>query len=400
MPSKKAKISINLTRDEARWLALASHGFGQNAPETAVATVDKLQVLQIDSVNVFERSHYMPAFSRLGSYDRTMLDEHLWGGTKYTEYWAHEAAFIAVADRHLFNWRMQDYEKRFKENGRLDKHRGDMQRLKQVLAERGPAFAKDLEQESRAGRGPWWDWSDTKRALEMLFATGEVVSAGRERFMRRYALAEWLPEEVRFETPRHFAQDELLQKAALSLGVATGHDLADYFRIKQGEANAAIKRLVAQGILLPAQVESWLDKRGEPLQTFVHRDTLQKIESEGIEKLYPNALLTPFDPLCWYRPRAERIFDFHYRIEIYTPKEKRKYGYYCLPLMIDGQLVGRLDLKADRKARALLVQAAWQEPDAPDHAAEVANSLLEEAAKWQGLERIEVSGAGNLALIR
>lgn len=384
-----------LSKAEARRIALAAQGFSSSARirqrRPFDPALERLHVLQIDSVNVFARSHYMPVFSRHGGYDQQRLDRHLWSSGEFTEYWAHEAAFIRVEDRPLFAWRMHDYRQRYAE--RIDQLAPAMQRVREQLTEHGPQFVRDLETGPREKRGPWWDWSDTKRAVEMLFAVGEVVTAGRERFERRYAIAEQVLPEVALRTAdRETAQRSLIEQAARSLGVGTLADLADYHRLKTGQARLAVHTLEEEGVLVPVRVSGWAGANGKPLQAWMHRDTTLP------SRLAPDALLTPFDPVVWFRPRAERIFDFHYRIEIYTPKEKRQYGYYCLPLMVGGTLAGRIDLKADRANRELLVQAAWQEPGAPSRTAEVAQTLLSSAASWQGLERVRVSGAGNLPL--
>ena len=383
----------SLSAREARYLALAAQGFGARRSTTLDHVLTHVHVLQIDSVNVFSRSHYMPAFSRLGAYDRGRLDRTLWQGAEYTEYWAHEAAFIPVVDRPLFTWRMQDFRDRFHRDGRSEALGDTVDRVRRQLATEGPQFVGDLETQPKSNRGPWWDWSDTKRAVELLFATGEVVSAGRTGFKRAYALAEQvLPAAALTTIDREIAQRRLVERAAVSLGVATLADLADYHRMRVAETGRAVRILEAEGVLIPVTVDGWADAQGKPLDAWIHRDTAAP------RRVLSDAILTPFDPLCWYRPRTERIFGFHYRIEIYTPKAKRQYGYYSLPLMVGGHLVGRIDLKADRPNKTLLVQASWREPDALARTARVAERLLGEAAAWQDLERITWTGIGNLPL--
>ncbi len=331
-------------------------------------------------------------FSRHGLYDPAALDRHLWQGGEFTEYWAHEAAFVPVCDRPLFAWRMDEYRERHRREGRAEAAAQAIRRVRAQLADGGPQLVRELEEGPRGSRGPWWDWSETKLAVELLFAWGEVVTAGREGFQRRYAMAEQtLPDEGLARVDRDEAHCLLVERAARSLGVGTVADLADYHRLKSADARAAIADLEADGTLLPVGVEGWT-RNGKSEPAWLHRDA--RVPS----RLAPNALLPPFDPLVWFRPRAERMFDFHYRIEIYTPKEKRRFGYYCLPLMVGGRLAGRVDLKADRSARALLVQAAWQEDRAPARTAEVAVGLLGQAASWQGLDEVRVSGVGNLEL--
>lgn len=390
-----------MSAGEARRVALAAQGFS-NTPRLRQRrpfdpALSQLHVLQIDSVNVFARSHYLPVFSRHGTYSGEALDRHLWQSGEFTEYWAHEAAFIPVADRPLFAWRMDDFRQRNAENGRAERLAPELARVRDQLADGGPQFVRELEDGPREQRGPWWDWSDTKHAVELLFAQGEVVAAGREGFQRRYALAEQVLPSAALATPdRAEAQRALVEQAARSLGVGTLADLADYHRLKLADARPAVRELEESGVLVPVSVRGWNTAAGQPEAAWLHRDA--RIPS----RLAPDALLTPFDPMVWFRPRAERMFDFHYRIEIYTPKEKRQFGYYCLPLMVGGRLVGRLDLKADR-ARAggtgsLLVQAAWQEAGVPPQTGAVAQELLARAAAWQGLEDVRVSGVGNLPL--
>lgn len=387
----------SLSAAEARRVALAAQGF-TNTPRLRRRrpfdpALDRLHVLQIDSVNVFARSHYLPVFSRHGDYNPAALDRHLWGSGEFTEYWAHEAAFIPVEERPLFAWRMDEFREKHARDGRASKLDDAVQRVRERLVDGGPQFVRELEEEPRGERGPWWDWSDTKRAVEMLFAWGEVVSVGREGFQRRYALTEQtLPPDLLDPVPRTEAQHALVERAARSLGVATLADLADYHRLKTADARVAVRALEETGTLIPVTVAGWTARSGHPEAAWIHRNA--RVPS----RLTPDALLTPFDPVVWFRPRAERMFDFHYRIEIYTPKEKRRFGYYCLPLMIGGKLAGRIDLKADRAGRALLVQAAWREERAPDRTAEAAVDLLARAAAWQGLEEVRVSGVGNLAL--
>lgn len=394
---RDAPVAIELSANQARRAALAAQGFSASQ-RTKVrrpfdGALNALHVLQLDSVNVFARSHYLPMFSRHGVYDRERFDAHLWNSGEFTEYWAHEAALLPVADRPLFGWRMEQFRDTAARDGRTESLSAELEYVRQRLGADGPLSSAEMEREPRGGRGTWWDWSQTKRAVEHLFGMGEVVSAGRVGFQRRYALAEQiLPQHALGTVPIHEAHVRLIEQAALRLGVGTAPDLADYHRLKREPAQAAIDQLQQEGVLLPARVEGWNTRSGQAERAWVHRDTA--IPS----RLAPDALLTPFDPLVWFRPRAERLFDFHYRIEIYTPKEKRQYGYYCLPLLVGGRMAGRIDLKADRAGGALLVQAAWREPSAPQTTPDVAQRLLSRAAAWQGLTEIRSTGVGNLAL--
>lgn len=392
-----APATVELSANQARRAALAAQGFSASQ-RTKVrrpfdGALNALHVLQLDSVNVFARSHYLPMFSRHGVYDRERFDAHLWQSGKFTEYWAHEAALIPVADRPLFGWRMHRHRESAEAEGRLDALSAELAYVRQRLAAEGPLSSGDLEREPRGGRGTWWDWSQTKHAVELLFAMGEVVCAERVGFQRRYALAEqFLPQCALGSVPAPQAHVRLVEQAALRLGVGTAPDLADYHRLRRVPAQAAIDQLQQEGILLPATVEGWKSKAGKPERAWVHRDA--RIPG----RLAPDALLTPFDPLVWFRPRAQRLFNFHYRIEIYTPKEKRQFGYYSLPLMVGGRMAGRIDLKADRAGGALLVQAAWREPSAPQQTPQVAERLLRQAAAWHGLTEVRSTGVGNLAL--
>ena len=362
-----------LSPDEARRMSLGSLAFDSHGVDDML---QRLRVLQIDSVNVFARSHTMPAFSRLGPYSTAKLDDTIWRSGNYTEYWAHEAAVIPVEDRPLFGWRMHDFRERYRE--RADHLGPVLDRVRAQLRDGGAQFASELEMDRREARGPWWDWSDTKRAVEMLFAWGEVVSVGREKFQRRYALADDIP-----DVDRAAAQRTLVEQASRALGVATLADLADYYRMKTAETRVAVRDLSEAGVLVPVSVPGWAP-------AWRHRSVTD------VPVIRRDTLLSPFDPVCWFRPRAERMFDFHYRIEIYTPKEKRQYGYYSLPLMVGGKLAGRIDLKADRANRALLVQSAWQESDAPARTLTAAEKVIARAAAWQGLTEVRVTGEGNL----
>jgi len=384
----------SLSPAQARRVALAAQGFGA-APKVATgirqlrSTVSRLSVLQLDSVNVFERSHYLPLFARLGHYDKADLDRLVFAkNSGYTEYWAHEAALIPVEDWPLFRWRMNFWRDYYASHPEAWMHSNDkhIAWVRAELTEKGPLAASQIEDDSRKGKTGWWDWSDTKRALEYLFRVGEVVSAGRTRFERTYALPEQkIPLPVlNTHVTEADAVRELIRKSAVAHGVGTIRDLADYYRIKQGPAAVAVAELVEGGELVPVTVPGW---KGA---TYLHRDARipRRIETA--------ALLSPFDPIVWERARAERMFGFHYRIEIYTPAEKRVFGYYTLPLLIDDQLVGRIDLKSDRQARVLRVQSAWREGS---HVVDLDRvvGLLRQTAAWQGLDGIEFTGKGDLS---
>ncbi|MGN6428084.1 MAG: winged helix-turn-helix domain-containing protein [Leifsonia sp.] len=385
----------------ARRIALAAQGFGRPRPAVVGVRqlnglVDRINLLQIDSVNVFERSHYLPAFARLGAYDKALLDRLTFDARgPHTEYWAHEAAFIRKEDWPLFEWRMRFNRARYgAEGGWFDSNRETVDWLRRELAANGPLAASEIEHDANTRTGPWWGWSAVKRALEMLFLMGEVAIAGRTRFQRRYALVEdVLPASVlgvRYDTDD--AVRELIRRSAVAHGIGTAKDFADYYRIKGAPALAAIRDLEEAGELLPVRVPGW-ESNGKPIPAWLHRDARRPRRMEAA------ALLSPFDPVVWYRDRALRMFGFHYRIEIYTPAPQRVYGYYSLPILLDDALVGRVDLKSDRQAGVLRVQSAWTEDGDGGRIAERLRPLLAETAAWQGLGAVEVasSARGDLA---
>lgn len=385
----------SVSASQARRIALAAQGFGRprSAPvrtRQLTATIGRLGLLQLDSVNVFERSHYLPMFARLGAYDKNLLDRLTFSRRgRYIEYWAHEAAVIPVEFWPLLRWRMDHYRDRqaADPDGWTTSNADLMRWLTAELADAGPLPASAIDHESNRRTGPWWGWSDVKTGLEMLFRSGDVVSAGRTGFERVYALPEQvLPAEVLGrDVPRDEAHRALIGHAARALGIATVSDLADYFRMRSDDTRTAVRDLVDAGELVPVIVPGW----GPP--AWVHRDARMP------RWIRDGALLSPFDPVVWDRGRAERMFGFRYRIEIYTPAPKRIFGYYSLPILLDDALVGRVDLKSDRQNGVLRVQSAWTEPDAPADTAERAAELLRTAASWQGLDAIEVVGRGTLS---
>lgn len=387
------QISLN----DARMLALAGQGLlASTAPKTVLETIDTLGVLQIDSVNVFERAHYMPLFSRLGAYDKAELDK-LHGGKNpaLIEYWAHEASFVRTENYPQFGYRMEynqrgtrtTYEKWAADNRQF------LDWIKNEIHTRGPLSTSDFEHERAVRKGSWWGWSDVKRALEFMFMYGELVSGGREGFSRLYALPEQvLPKRIRDKAVDPIlARKQLLVKATTAHGVGTAADLADYFRMTAPFAKTLLNELVEDKKLIEVKVDGWKDK------TFC----VAGAKLELAESADRTTLLSPFDPVVWFRPRSERLWNFHYRIEIYTPEPKRIFGYYTLPILHNGQLVGRVDLKNDRQSQTLLVQSAWHEEGfaakgLPALARDLAAHLAE-AAVWQGCERIEVKQKGNLS---
>jgi len=392
-----------LSLPAARRIALAAQGFGRRRPDRRNTArqirwaVDTMGVLQLDSVNVLIRSHYLPVFARLGAYPRDVLDR-LAGHTagrlqrEYVEYWAHEASLVPLATHPLLRWRMaRAREEAWAGMRRLAQERpGLVEEVRQLVAERGPIRSSAVDAERPARRpGQMWQWHDGKVALEFLFWAGEVGAARRINFERHYDLLERIlpPEITSAPTPDVAdAQRELIRIAARASGVATEPDLRDYFRLPHQASRQRVAELVEAGELLPVRVSGW----SAPAYLW-H-------EARRPRVLHARALLSPFDPVVWFRDRTLRLFDFHYRISIYTPKPERTHGYYVLPFLLGDRLVGRVDLKADRPAGRLLVQAAWSEPDVPrDQVAAELAAELAELASWLGLEEISVAGPGDLA---
>lgn len=392
------RMKQSLSSAEARRVALAAQGFGAPRPEAAgtrqlKGALARMATLQIDSVNVFARSHYLPLFSRLGVYDTAALDRLLFARRPaYVESWAHVAAFIPAADWGLFQFRRDDLRAKYGTGEWMRAHRDIVDWVLAELAARGPLRPAEIDHDAKqARRGPWWDWDVVKNALEHLFLFGDVAIAGRRGFERRYALAEQVipADALANPVPRADAVRELVRRAARAYGVATASDLADYWRIRDRRAIlTAVDELVDAGELAPVAVQGWTSA-GRPLKAWMHRDARIPRRVEA------TAVLTPFDPVVWFRDRAERLFGFEYRIEIYTPAPKRVFGYYSLPVLVGDDIVGRVDLKADRQSSRLLVQSAWWEHGAPAHAAERLAGELRLAAQWQGLESISVSHWGS-----
>ncbi|MCU1560128.1 MAG: hypothetical protein JWP90_1081 [Mycetocola sp.] len=384
----------------ARRIGLAAQGFGRPHPANPGtrqlnSLVDRLGILQIDSVNVFERSHYLPVFARLGAFDKSALDTLTFAVSgRYIEYWGHEATIMPQASWPLFRWRMQSYrDKSLTDPQSWATANGPFLRwLHAELAEKGPLPASAIEHDANKRVGPWWGWSDVKIGLETLFRWGEIVSAGRAGFERRYALPEQVlpPAVLNRDVPRGDAIRELVRRAAIASGIGTLDDLADYYRLPSADTRTAVSELEDAGELLPVTVPGWL-RGAQPRQAWLHSAARRPRTMEA------SALLSPFDPIVWARSRALRMFDFHYRIEIYTPKPKRVHGYYVLPVLLNDHLSARLDLKNDRAAGILRVQAAWLEPGAPADAADRVAALLRQTAAWQRNETITVAGRGTLA---
>lgn len=365
-------------------------------PAAIAKLVEKLNLLQIDSVNVLSRSHYLPVFSRLGSYDRAILDDLTFSPRhrRFFEYWAHEASFLPLELFPLFRWRMdaaRQGEGIYK--GLMEFARNEPHYIAAILNEirsRGPLTVRDLPDPGKRLPG-WWGWSPGKVALEYLFWTGEVTAATRRNFERRYDLTERvIPPEI-FQRPQMTRADavrELMRLSARALGIATAADLRDYFRLPLADARKALAELVEAGVLEEVAVETW-------------RNPAYVIKAAPVPRKSPfcASLLSPFDPLVWERSRTERLFGFTYRIEIYTPAGKRRHGYYVLPFLFGDRFAARLCLKADRAASTLMINTAHAEPGI-DPAATV-DALARELAllmRFLGLAEMQVKRKGDLAV--
>jgi uncharacterized protein YcaQ len=386
-------LTLVISNAQAKRIALAAQGFADPRPTGRVdrrhlrRVLDRIGLIQIDSVNVLVRSQELPLFARLGPHPRSLIDDATRDGELF-EYWVHEASLVPTDQYHLYRWQMQEPFPWPGFRRRVEEQRDYIEAVYRRVVDEGPLVAGDLE--ARVGKkGPWWDYDDGKRALEALFFLGRISARRRPRdFARVYDLPErMLPAAVlaRPALPEHEARKELLARAAKYHGVGTLQDLADYHRLTPTRCKQAVAELVEEGRLLPVTVREW------------NRPAYLHPQARMARRINARALLSPFDPVVWNRGRALRMFGFHYRIEIYTPIPKRQYGYYVLPFLLGDELVGRVDLKADRANGALLVQAAWAEPAVDARA--VAAELMKELrlmASWLELDRIEVTGRGDL----
>jgi len=388
-----------LTAGEARRIALAAQGFATPRPTGPVSRrqlltlIDRLGVVQIDSVNVVSRTHYLPAFSRLGAYPRTLLEELAWAKKRpLFEYWAHEASLLPLSAQPLMRWRMQDAHDgvgTWKGVARFLRERRDfVDKVLQEISTRGPMAASELQM-GHKGEGGWWGWSEAKRAVECLFWTGELTTATRRgTFERVYGLPEKVLPRAVIEAPtpaREDAQRELYRRAIRAMGIATAKDLRDYFRMPVEGAKARMAELVEDGAMVPVTVKGWRE------QAYVDP------AAKRPRRVDAQALLSPFDNLIWFRERTERMFAVRYRIEIYTPAAKRTHGYYVLPFLEGDALTARVDLKSDRKAGVLIVQASHAEPWAGDATPVRLAQELKLMAGWLGLDSVRVEPKGDLA---
>lgn len=388
-----ADLSFSLK--QARRMALVAQGFSGRQPPAQVKAVqvnrliERLGVLQIDSVNAVVRSHYLPLFSRLGSYSPLLLEQAAWSqGRRRTlfEYWGHEASLLPMALYPLMRWRMQrasEGQGIYQQMARFGREQqATIRRVLAIVEQQGALGAGSLStREERAG--PWWDWSDEKHALEWLFAAGLVTVAGRRGFERLYDLPERvIAPAILQQAPlsEHSAQRGLLLHAATALGVGTEKDLRDYFRLEPADSRGRLAELVEDGQLQVCQVQGWKQSAYCLPEPSVPR------------KVAASALLSPFDSLIWERSRTERLFDFRYRLEIYTPQDKRVYGYYVLPFLHNERIAARVDLRAERASGRLAVHAVHEEEPGLDEAGMLALALsLRQMADWLGLEQVQIN---------
>ncbi|MDG2428714.1 MAG: crosslink repair DNA glycosylase YcaQ family protein [Acidimicrobiales bacterium] len=389
---------MSLSASGARRVALYAQGFCDPQPTGRVdvrhfrRVMSRIGLLQLDSVQVVCRSHYLPVYSRLGVYDRDRLDIWLWKSGELFETWSHEASVVPVDLEPILRW--------FKDLARSGQTWPELARMASEDAEyvmavlnevrvNGPIAAGDLS-DPRPREGSWWDGrSDGKRAMDWLFRIGEVGSRRTGTFERTYeTFAGIVPPGIRaLPSPSEGeAKQDLLEIAARCCGVGTAADLADYFRIKTRDVRLPLSELVESGRLVAASVEGWQDP------AFLHPDAVCP------QTVRARALLSPFDPVVWFRPRAERLFGFRYRIEIYVPQPKREYGYYVLPFLLGDQLVGRVDVKADRQARRLMARGVFAEADVDrEHVATELSVELDRLAEFLGMDGVDIGERGNLA---
>jgi uncharacterized protein YcaQ len=384
----------DLSNDQARRIALVAQGFNDPRPSGPVdarhmrRVLQRVKLIQLDSVNVAVRSHYMPFFSRLGPYRQELLHEIAFKRRELFEYWGHEASLLPVEHHRLFRHRMDEAKPRFRSAKLFDERPDYADEILEEVRTRGPLAVSDLEEPGERS-GPWWGYAPGKVALEWHFRTGNLTTHERRGFTRVYDITDRVLPDHALEHPTPTAEEahrELLMLATEAHGVGTAKDLADYYRLKVPRARPHLEELVDAGRLERVAVEGWKQP------AFLHPD------AKLPRRVEPRALLTPFDSLVWLRERTSRLFNFDYTIEIYVPEAKRQYGYYTLPFMLDGQLVGRVDLKADRQASGLRAQASHIEPGADPN--RVASELAEELrsmADWLELDSIEVRAKGNLS---
>ena len=383
----------------ARTLHLIAQGLlappRRKATKTDVLdAIRRMAQLQIDTIHVVARSPYLVLFSRLGDYQPQWLDEHLAEGSLF-EYWSHEACLVPIEDYGLLRHRMLDpvgmgwkYAAEWHE-----KYREDIERLLEQIRENGPIRSADFAREGGNGAG-WWDWKPEKRHLEVLFATGELMVAERRNFQRIYDVTERvLPQwnDSRDLPPVETVSQELLKRACRALGISRADWVADYYRMPRRPYTSALHELADAGELIPVRVEDW------KADAFVHRDLADKLDDVVAGRLASTVttVLSPFDPVVWDRKRASTLFGFDYVIECYTPAAKRKYGYFVLPILHRGRLIGRVDAKAHRTQGIFELKSLYIEPGVRVGTGLTADlrKALQRCADWHKTPQL-VAGAG------
>jgi uncharacterized protein YcaQ len=395
---------------QARLIQLAALGLLKRPvrrpkPADLLSAIERMQLLQIDTIHVVARSPYFVLFSRIGAYPAHWLDELLESGAIF-EAWSHEACFVPSRDFALHR-SLRDVGGRalhwsFKHALRVQSsHRSGMDRLLDHIRTYGPVKASQFERSEPANSG-WWGWKDEKRWLEALFALGELMIARRERFQRVYDLSERVIERLLgYDSAARTPQDlagELILRSARALGISQARWIADYYRTGKRHKDADLQRFVASGELLPVHVETW------GATAYVHRDNAELLAQarEGRLRATHTTLLSPFDPLVWDRERARAMFDFDYTIECYTPQPKRRYGYFVLPILHRGKLIGRVDAKAHRSDKMFEIKAIYLEPSVviSDALTAALAKALRECAAWHDTPKIHVRRSEPTALAK
>ncbi len=399
MSSGRPRTTRRISADRARRIALGAQGFADSTPSGAVGVrlfrraMKRMNILQLDSVNVVSRSHYLPMFARLGPYDRDKLDHYLYHSGDLYESWAHVASLTWQDLQPSLRFRARDARWGSAQEMEAE-HPEYFRAVVDEIAERGPLSIKELSDPGQR-TGPWWGRSKGKLALDWLFHTGRLAIRDRDRmFVSSYDLPQNVlrPDVQAQPDPSDFdAIKTLVEVGARSHGIAADFDIADYYRLKVTDARKALTELEAEGVVSRVEVEGW-DVPG-----YLHA------EAPNPRAVNARALLSPFDPVVWFRDRGERLFNFHYRIEIYVPEPKRVYGYYVLPFLLDDALVGRVCLKADRKEGVLRVRGSYGEDDIMavpadrNRAAVELAQALAEMSEWLGLDGVAVADHGELA---
>jgi uncharacterized protein YcaQ len=390
---------VQLSADEARRIALAAQGFDRKRPKKPTRQhlrrmFDDVGVVQIDTVNVLVRAHEMTVFSRLGPYPRGWLDQAVADGELF-EYWAHGTSYIPTEHQHLHRWRQAHYSDHPSPHSIVVRKPEVVAGILSQVKRRGPLHLSEIEGRVKKRNSQWWDWDDAKQALEHLFVTGQLAVTRRPDFGKLFHLPEQVIPGAALATPTpavETARKELTLQAARALGVATVNEIAFVHYQRLPKARAWIDELVEEGRLVRAEVEGWRKP------AFLHPEAAERAP----KSFSGRHLVGPFDPLMWNRERIGRVFQFDYVLEIFVPAAKRLWGYYVYPFLYNGHFAARVDLKADRQAGVLRVQAAYVEPDLdnPHDRPEVAEALVAElgdVAAWLALDSVGAVDRGDLA---